>query len=238
MSDTYLRLNPMDMARILHPNQKLELILNRTVGSENRVERIAVPAVILSLESGVIRLSLAEEGRPWFSLFRQGRSVTIQTGRSSGLFTFKSKIIRRIIQDGVQIWIESPRILASKERRGGPRVPLLVPVVYRILSFRDKSINHLAEKFGTGASRDLSSNGITLQTDLLLPIGMTVLIEVCLEGETVSLVGLVRRSHEEKRKEYAYSVGIQFLEPGVEHQELIMRAITKAGERFKGGITL
>lgn len=238
MGGTYLRLNPMDMARVLHSNQRLELTLNPTVNSEKRSERITVPARILALESGVIRLALDEEGRPWFSMFRSGRSLTIQTGRSSGLYIFKSKIIRREVQDGVQIWIESPRILASKERRGRPRIPILTPVVYRVLSFRDKVLHHLSEKIGTGASSDLSNNGIRLLTDLQLPVGLTILIEMNLEGETVSLVGLVRQSCLEIRKEYAYSVGIQFMEPGVEHQEFILRAIDKAGQRFKGGITL
>jgi hypothetical protein len=235
---TYLQLNPEDIARVLQPGQRLELILNRHVDSGNRMERITVPARILSFEAGVIKLLLAEEGRPWFSLFRPGRLLTIQTGRSNSLFTFKSKIIGREVLDGVQITLESPRILASAERRQRPRVPIMVPVVYRLLSFRDKKLQHLAEKIGTGASGDLNNQGITLLTDLQLPVGMTILVEFNLEGEAVSLLGVVRRTRSEKKKPYAYSVGVQFLEPGFEHQEMILRAINKVGERFKGGITI
>jgi c-di-GMP-binding flagellar brake protein YcgR len=238
MGGTYLRLNQMDLARILHPNQRLEITLNRTSSDGSKLERISVPANILSLENGVIHLSLSEEGRAWFSLFRTGRAVTIHTGRTDGLFTFKSKILRREVKEGVRIVIESPKILASKERRGGPRVPLIVPVVYRVLSFRDKKLFHLADKIGTGESRDLSNGGITLLTNLQLPIGMNLLIEFPLEGESVSLVGVVRRVLSANQQDFAYAVGLQFLEAGPEHQELITRAIHKTGEIFKGGISL
>jgi hypothetical protein len=238
LGGTYLRLNPMDLARILQPQQSLEITLTRNSNVEGRVERISVPAMIHELDSGTIQLILKEEGRNWFSLFRPGRSITIQTGRSNGLFTFKSKVIRREIRDGCRVIVESPRILASRERRGGPRVPLIIPVVYRVLSYRERNLNHLSEKIGTGESQDLSKGGITLLTDLQLPVGLTLLVEMTLEGETVSLVGIVRRVQRLTRREYDYAVGIQFLEPGVEHQELIAKTIAKTGQRFQGGISL
>lgn len=238
MGGTYLRLNPMDLARILQPHQKLEITLTRSVGEDGHLERISVPAIIQTIDSGAIQLVLDEQGRNWFGLFRPGRSVTIQSGRHDGLFTFKSKVIRREIRDGFRILIESPRILASRERRGGPRVPLIVPVVYRVLSFREQTLNHLSDKIGTGESQDLSKGGITLLTDLQLPVGMIILVEVTLEEATVSLVGIVRRVQNLTSRDYTYAVGIQFLEPGSEHQDLITRTITKTGERFRGGISL
>lgn len=228
----------MDLGRILQPHQKLEVTLTRTIGEDGRLERISVPAVIESLDSGAIQLVLDEQGRNWFGLFRPGRAVTIQSGRSDGLFTFKSKVIRREIREGFRVLIESPRILASRERRGGPRVPLIVPVVYRVLSFRDQTLNHLSDKIGTGESQDLSNGGITLLTDLQLPVGMIILVEITLEEETVALVGIVRRVHNLTRRDYTFAVGIQFLEPGQEHQDIIARTIQKTGERFRGGISL
>jgi hypothetical protein len=228
----------MDLARILQPRQRLEIILTRNTGEEGRLERTSIPAVIQELNTGTIQLKLDEEGRNWFSQLRPGRSITIQTGRSDGLFTFKSKIIRREIRDGYCVIVESPRILASRERRGGPRVPLIVPVVYRVLSYREKNLNHLSDKIGTGESQDLSKGGMTLFTDLQLPVGLTLLIEITLEGETISLVGIIRRVQQLASREYDFAVGIQFLEPGIEHQELIARTIVKTGERFRGGISL
>lgn len=237
MGETYLRLNPMDLARVLRPNQQLEIMLTRTL-SDAQVERVIIKAVILSLHDGTIQLLLLEEGRLWFSLFRPGRTITIHTGRSDGLFAFKSKIIRREVGDGVRIFIESPKILASKERRGGPRIPMIVPVVYRVLSFREKELPHLSDKIGTGESLDLSKGGITLLTDLQLPVGMNLMIELALEEEIVTLIGVVRRSQPNRHGDYAYSIGLQFLDLGSDELEAIERVFRKNDELFKGGISL
>lgn len=237
MGETYLRLNPMDLARILRPNQQLEIMLTRTL-SDSKVERVSIKAVILSLVDGTIQLLLLEEGRSWFSLFRPGRTITIHTGRSDGLFAFKSKILRREVKDGVRIFIESPKILASKERRDGPRIPLIVPVVYRVVSFRQKELTHLSDKIGTGESQDLSKGGITLLTDLQLPVGMNLIIEFTLEDVTITLVGIVRRSQPARQGDYAYSIGVQFLDLGPDEQEVIERVFHKTDELFKGGISL
>lgn len=237
VGETYLRLNPMDMARILRPNQQLEIMLTRTLG-DSQVERVSVKSVILSLNDGTIQLLLLEEGRMWFSLFRPGRTITIHTGRTDGLFTFKSKIIRREVKDGVRILIESPKIMASKERRGAPRIPLIVPVVYRVMSFRQKELTHLSDKVGTGESQDLGKGGITLLTDLQLPVGMNLMVEMTLEDTTVTLIGTVRRSQPIKQGDYAYSIGLQFIDLGLEEQEIIERVFRKTDELFKGGISL
>lgn len=239
MGDTYLHLNPMDLARIFQPLQCVEVTISRTVGDESRVHHVTVPSYIINLENGRISLEIHREEESLFSLFRPGRVVTIQTGRSDGLFSFKSKILHRhLVPAGLAIEIESPRIMASKERRRGPRIPIILPVVYRVVSFRERELNHLANKIGIGQSENLSKGGITLLTDLQLPVGMILLVELVLDDQKITLAGIVRRSQVRHKMENTYALGIQFLEPGLAHQELIERTISRNGEIFKGGLSL
>lgn len=237
MSGTYIRLNPADLGQIFQPKQRLTLVLNRSAGEEGPSEHLCFEAYLSKFESDQIVLTMPTNILTDWKLFYRGRVVTIETGRSNGLFIFKSKIISKNSINNM-IYIESPKILAGKERRGSPRVPLTVPVIYRVVSFKNRKLNHLADKIGTGESQDLAKGGITLLTDLLLPVGLTLIVEFTLEGQNVSLAGIVRRAMPMDKTSYQYAIGINFLQPGPKHQELIQRAMERSSERFKGKIAL
>lgn len=237
MSGTYIRLNPADLTRIFQPGQRLTIVLNRSAGEEGESEHLFYEAYIAEFENEQIVLILPEKSLPDWHLFRSGRVVTIETGRSSGVFTFKSKILSRNNTKNT-IHIESPKVMASKERRKDPRVPLTVPVIYHVVSFQNRNLNHLADKIGLGESQDLAKGGITLLTDLELPVGLTLVVEFTLEEKNVSLAGIVRRTIPTDKVNHHYAIGIKFLQPGRQHQELIERAIEKSSERFKGKISL
>lgn len=237
MGGTYIRLNPADLNRIFQPEQRLTIVLNRSAGEEGQSERFFFNAYIAKFENEQIVLSLPENVLHDWHLFRSGRVITIETGRSNDMFTFKSKILSRNNITRT-IHIESPKVLASKERRGDPRVPLTVPVIYHVVSFKNRKLNHLADKIGIGESQDLAKGGITLLTDLELPVGLTLIVEFALEGKDISLAGIVRRAIPTDKTKHHYAVGIKFLQPGPQHQELIQQAIEKSSQRFKGKISL
>lgn len=239
MGDSYLHLNPADLIRIFQPRQNIEISVNRTVAAAETILRVTVPASVVRLENNKIFLQIPKEEQPQYALFRPGRVISIQTGRSEGLFTFKSKIMHRIANEaGLTVGIESPRIMASKERRQGPRVPLIMPVVYRVAGFRELDLKHLANKIGMGQSENLSKGGITLLTDLKLPLGLVLLLDLTLERKKVTLAGIVRRSQQRHKLDNTYTIGIQFLQPSSFHQELIERTIAKSGAHLKDGISL
>jgi hypothetical protein len=237
LGGTYIRLNPSDVARLFMPQQSVEITIAKTTGDNNgQSEQLSFLASIEERNNEKMVLRFNENAAPYFNLFRTGKLITIHTGRSDGIFNFKSKILSRS-QSNLKVTVETPKVLSSSDRRGGPRVPLTVPIVYRVLSFKDQQLSHLADKVGLGESLDLGKGGILLLTDLKLPVGMTLLIEFTLDDNPISLVGVVKRSSQNKLNNQ-FSVGIKFLEPGIEHQELIERAIGKSGELFKGKLSL
>jgi len=236
MGSTYLRLNPADLIRIFQPNQRVAVIINRT-GDDGETEQRSFNAKIVGIANQQLVVAFLPPSYVDFSLFRTGRLITIETGRSNGMFTFKSKIISKNIADGT-LCLESPKILANTERRRNPRVPFTVPVIYRVISYRDQNLDHLSSKIGLGESQDLSEGGITLLTDLKLPVGLILVVEFTLENEDVSLAGIVRRSAPAHRSHHRFAIGIKFLDPSTEYQGLISRTIEKYTERFRKNITL
>lgn len=237
MGGTYLRLNPADLTRIFQPNQRVVVIINRSSGENGEIEQHTFNAHIIGIENDQLALAFLAPPGLDFTFFRIGRVITIETGRSNGMFTFKSKIISKNITEGI-LYVESPKVLASRERRQKPRIPFTVPVIYRVISYRDQSLDHLSTKIGIGESQDLAEGGITLLTDLKLPVGLILIVEFALENEDVALAGIVRRSAPAHHLHHRFAIGIKFLEPASEHQELILRVIERYNERLRGNITL
>lgn len=237
MTTTYLRLNPVDLVRIFHPGQSLQIVINPSAGSRRIRERHAFHTGIVGLENQQMILTLPQMDRTDFQLFRNGRVVTIETGRANSAFTFKSKIISKNSAQGT-FQIENPKIVANRERRSSPRAPVTIPVSYRVASYHNQPVDHLADKIGLGESQDLAKGGIALLTDLKLPIGLTLIIQFTLEETEIALAGMVRRITPTGLLQQQYTIGIQFLESGPEHQAFIARAIEKSGERLKGKISL
>lgn len=234
MGSTYTRLNPADLARIFQPQQRIELIITKT-GSNGIVEALSFHAIILKIENDQITLTLAEDTSSNFNQFRTGKVISIHTGRSDGMLIFKSKILSKN-QAVRTITIETPKVMASKERRGGPRVPFHVPVVYRVLSFRSEKLHHLSSKIGTGESQNLGLGGMTIITDLKLPVGLVLALEFTLEGENLALTGIVKRSEAINKLKKSFAIGIKFIEPNITHQELIAKIVETSGLRIKGDV--
>ena len=59
------------------------------------------------------------------------------------------------------------------QRRGAVRVPLVVPVIFRLLEYRGMDLS-LGHQVGRGQSRDISASGIGIVTDLRLEPGLVV----------------------------------------------------------------
>ncbi|HPT86893.1 MAG TPA: hypothetical protein PL004_03435 [Bacillota bacterium] len=142
MGSTYLRLNPADLIRVFQPNQQVVVIINQPAMDNGEIEQYSFSAQIIGSENHQLVLGFLPHSEVDFGLFRNGRVITIETGRSNGMFTFKSKIISKNISEGT-LYLESPKILANTERRRKPRVPYTVPVIYRVISYRDQNLDHL-----------------------------------------------------------------------------------------------
>jgi hypothetical protein len=237
MSEMYLKLDSNELCRVFQPNQPLEIIINKA-SDNGRFEEISGKASILVIKSTTMTLSLSRALLDWFDLFIPQKMITIQSCHSDELIIFRSKILLRTIQDSFQIVIESPRVVIKRERRVSKRKPLLTHINYRMLRLGNQDLKHLASKIGIGESKDVSKGGITILTNLQLPVGITLLIEFPLAGKSISMIGLVRHVRPLQNSDYSYVLGVQFIQPGPEEQDLINKAISSTDEIQKGGLSL
>lgn len=228
MAGMYRKLNRVDLTKYFFPEQNLELRLDRN--SPFSEESLSVSAVVVSLDRE-LQLKLAEEGKLWLDHFVTGKLLTIYYGWPDRVLVFKSKIIGAG-PDGTLL-IEPPTVMISKERHSGARIPLLVPVTYRVLGFKNKNVEHLCNKQGNGESQELSLGGMRIFTDLRLPPGLIVIVEFSFEGKSFELTGSIRRVQELKRDNYQYGIGIQFLKPTFEEREQISQLLDRLNELDK-----
>lgn len=232
-----MKLDPNELCRVFQPNQSLEITINKA-SDNGRFEEISGKATILTIDSTTMTLSLARTLLDWFDLFLPQKMIAIQSCNSNELIFFRSKILRRTIQDSFQIVIESPKVVIKRERRVSKRKPLFTQINYRMLRLGDRDLKHLASKIGTGESKDVSKGGITLLTNLQLPVGITLLIEFPLAGKSISVIGQVRHVRSLHNSDYSFVVGVQFIQPGPEEQALINKAISNGDQLQKAGFSL
>jgi hypothetical protein len=238
MSGNYIRLNPTDLARIFPLQQSLEITVRNMEVDSNKANNITFTARVISEEYDRLDLFIPEISAVSASaLLLPGKVASLQTGRANSSYTFKSKIIGYNPEQSI-LRLEPPVIMTSRERRRNKRVPLSVPVTFRVISFRNRRLDYLAEKIGLGSSQDLSCGGITMITDLYLPIGLKLELEFCIEDKFVSVAGVVRWSEAVSRSNNSYAAGIKFLDYSTEFQEIISAAFTKSTNFFKGRILL
>jgi hypothetical protein len=238
MSGNYIRLNPTDLARIFPLRQPLELTVRSREGEGKPTHNVTLTARVISEEYDRLELLIPEiPAASASTLFLPGKVASLQTGRANSSYTFKSKIIGFNMEHSV-LTLEPPIIMTSRERRRNKRVPLSVPVTFRVLSFRNRRLDYLAEKVGLGSSQDLSCGGITLITDLYLPAGLKLLLEFCIEDKFIAVAGIVRWSEAVNKSDYSYAAGIKFLDYSPEFEGIISTVFTKSTEFFKGRILL
>lgn len=236
MGEMYLKLDTNELNRLFQINHPLEIIINKA-SSNGRFEEITGKAKVLEVNESTMTLSLSRELLDWFDLFLPQKMIAIQSSHSDELLFFRSKILRRIIQESFQIIIESPRVVIKRERRVSRRKPLFSPINYRILRLGDQELKYLTSKIGTGESQNVSKGGITLLTNLQLPVGITLLIEFPLAGKNISLIGRVRHVRASQNSDYGFIVGVQFIQPSPEDQELINKSISSDDLIQKGGLS-
>lgn len=236
MSEMYLKLDSNELNRFFQPNQPLEIIINKA-SDNGRFEEITGKAKVLEINESTMTLSLSRELLDWFDLFLPQKMIAIQSCHSDELLFFRSKILRRLIQESFQIIIESPRVVIKRERRVSRRKPLYCPINYRILRLGDRDLKHLTSKIGTGESQDVSKGGVTLLTNLQLPVGITLLVEFPLAGKTISMIGRVRHVRSLQNSDYSFIAGVQFIQPGPEELEFINKNISKDELPQKGGLS-
>jgi hypothetical protein len=236
MSEMYLKLDLNELKQFFQPNQPIEIIINKA-SDNGRIQEITGKAKVLEVYESTMTLSLSRELLDWFDLFLPQKMIAIQSCHSNELLFFRSKILKRIIQESFQIIIESPRVVIKRERRVSRRKPLYCPINYRILRLGDHDLKHLSSKIGVGESQDISRGGVTLLTNLQLPVGITLLIEFPLAGKTISIVGQVRHVRSLQNSDYSFVAGVQFIQPGPAEQELINNSISMDDPLQKGGLS-
>lgn len=222
MSEIYLKLGPNELNRLFQTDQPLDLMINKTY-DDGHFEEINGKVKVLAVEADSMTLSLSGKLLDWFDLFLPEKMIAIQSCHADELLFFRSKIRRRLIQESFQIVIESPRVVIKRERRVDRRKPLYSPINYHILRLGDRDLKHLNSKVGTGESQNVSKGGVTLLTNLQLPVGITLLIEFSLAGKSISLIGQVKHVRSLSNSDYPFSAGVQFIQPGPEEQALINR---------------
>ncbi len=228
MAGMYQKLNRIDLTKYFYPEQNLELRLDRNPPLSE--ETLSVSAIVVALDRE-LQLKLAEEGKFLLDHFLVGKLLTIYYGWPDRILIFKSKIIKA--EPEGMVFIEPPTVMLSKDRHSGARIPLLVPVTYRVLGFKNKNVEHLCNKLGSGQSQELSLGGMRIFTDLRLPPGLIVTLEFNFEGNPFQLTGSIRRVQELKRNSYQYGIGIQFLKPSSEEREQISRLLDRLNELAK-----
>jgi len=215
----YQQLHPLDLVQILKPGQLLELSCHQ-FNEHGNLEQISLKTILNSFYEQTIIIDLPFQAEPWFKFLRPGKVVTIETGRNDGCTCFKSRVLRQHQHEKLQLILERPMVMTSKERRTEPRIPFVMPLTYQIISFHGRELPHLNQKISYGESINLSKNGMTFQTNLELPISLIILIEFNFAGEKLSLTGIIRRTH-------ASTIGVQFLQPSRDGREFIKQLILK-----------
>ncbi len=236
MSEMYIKLNSNGLNQSFQSNQPLEIIINKA-SDNGYFEEITGKAKVLEVNESTMTLSLSRELLDWFDLFLPQKMIAIQSCHSDELLFFRSKILRRTIQESFQIIIESPRVVIKRERRVSRRKPLYCPINYRILRLGDRDLKHLASKVGAGESQDVSKGGVTLLTNLRLPVGITLLVEFPLAGKSISMIGRVRHVRSLQNSDYSFVAGVQFIQPGPGDQDLINNHLSKDDPPQKGGLS-
>jgi hypothetical protein len=231
----YLRLNLMELARIFQPGAKLELSLTDGINPEV-IKDLSLPAYVTYWVNDQISLTLPEMERlkpNQLALLAEGRIITLQqTGGISGSNRFKCKITA-LASDQKQLTVGHPVIMTHCERRRGQRVPLNLSVTYQVLRLHSRDLSHLTPKIGIGASQDLGCYGMNMITELFLPIGITLLIHLTIDQQSLAAYGIVRNVKPLNTSNTLFATGIKFIDPDPDFQKAINHAISKSTALFK-----
>ncbi len=214
----YYELHPLDLIQILKPGQILE-ISQQELHHFSNFETLSLRATLNSFHEQTLIVDFPYEAKPFINTFKPGAVVTIETSRYDGCTCFKSKILQQD-QVSLQLVLAKPRIMTSKERRSEPRLSFVTSITYQILSFQGRELPHLQQKFGHGESINLSRNGMTLRTNLDLPLNLVILIKFNFIGNETTLTGIIRNSN-------AATIGVQFLRPSRTGTEFIQQILTQ-----------
>lgn len=236
MSTTYSSLNHLEWLSYFKPNLAVELVLHYRKDGE--ILSYATPASVMFASPQTIEFALPPEVRPFIDLFTPESLITIHHGRSEQLLVCKSRIAETFQENELRVVVVPPRVIANKERRQLKRVPFVAPVSFQIVSFRSKNLKQLANKVGSGEIQDVSLGGLTLLTDLKLPIGLIIQIELTYQSQPLILSGIVRRVQSLTRREFTHAVGIQFIALEPEDQYWISTIISFSQRSFHNEVSV
>jgi hypothetical protein len=230
----YLRLNLMELARIFQPGIKVELLLAEGSRPET-INNSGFTTYVTHWVNDRIVLYLPElkELHPnRLAQLTAGHLVTLQTGGNGGSNRFKTKITA---WDATrkELTIELPAIMTSCERRRSQRIPLKATVTYQALRFHNRELSHLSQKIGVGASQDLNCYGMNMITDLFLPVGLTIVVNLTLNHQTLTTYGIVRCAKPLDTFQTCFATGIKFIDSDPQFKAAVNYAIHKSTILFK-----
>jgi len=156
------------------------------------------------------------EGR--FIPLREGTVLEVVFADEISAYSFFSTIIRRVGYPIPTFIMEFPEKIRKIQRRQFVRVPVALPITYRIVDREGLS------EVKDGIILDLSGGGIQLKTYEDLPSETILLMKMDLGTNTVEVPGMTIRSVKEQDKQ-SYLVSIRFHEISERLRDSIIRYV-------------
>ncbi|HYH02635.1 MAG TPA: PilZ domain-containing protein [Bacillota bacterium] len=237
MKGYYCSLNPLELLVLFQPRQRLELLIYHSDSAQARNIVLTLPAQVEVIDPNQMVLTLTESGSVKPEFLTPGKVISLILGQTHGSYSFKTRIsaynpTRR------RLTLEPPRVMWSQDRRNHPRFPVALPATYRLLRFNNQRLENLSGKIGTGSTDNLSCDGISLVTELQLPVDLTLLIRLEFKEQPVSAVGVVCRTTAIPTHRKLYSVGIKFVMSSPRFQASLLQMLQHNTEFFSKRVLL
>ncbi len=174
-------------------NEKLEIALEE--------EEHFYKSMIQDMEKGSITVGLPINNNKSLLLY-QGDKIKVKKIEDDAVYYYTSKVISRLKDDNVPLYnLEEPRISERLQRRKYVRVPCVLPVKYR---YHQKEISrqegHQEFKFQEGLTVDIGGGGIKFSSELNIPPGQFLDINVVLPDFVLNARAKVVRTIELKER--------------------------------------
>lgn len=167
---------------------------------------------VLSLRPSEVLLTFPELLAPPTGLESEGRA-TLRYSNQSGLHTAIGHIVRVASGPPVTVTFERLAGVASDQRRGSSRASANLPVAVQVVASSVSS--SVGQGESQGQAQTVSSDGMLLQTSVLLAVGDVVRLSVPTGDEATNpcvLHGRVNRVTElDIQGECPFGVGIEFI---------------------------
>lgn len=161
------------------------------------------------------------------ALFEDNESVRVHFWVGEEVFLSKTTVVKAP-SNSEHVAISIPREATALKRRAVPRVPFPIPISFSVFASTDSE--EIGEKSFQTESKDMSTNGIRLETEAPLKKGDRVWLQLSLSSsETIRVVANVMRTKQINAEKI--SAGLEFVEIRLEDQMKLLKLLLQDVQR-------